>query len=210
MAKSPKKPAPAKIRPPKTIDELTKFEQRIVRLLNRKQTDFERAERLRLAIEERQKAATKRYEQRILALAKAASAYAQAHREDLLKGDSKTYTLPSGTVLEWYLTPHSVDTSVEDEVLIKTLESRGLDQYVRTPPPPEKVLDRQALLKAREELVALGIPGLGFSQAEIFATRFPPRAERIVHNLKTNRLKLDATSEAELQETAKAPATKAA
>jgi phage host-nuclease inhibitor protein Gam len=202
MAKK-SKGKPIRVRPPKNLDELVAIEQRIVRLLNRRQQAWEKDEEKRINLVERQKAKKRRYDQWMLELAKVASAYAQGHRNELLSDGKKSYTLQDGTRLEWYLTRYSVDTSLEDEVLIDYLEKEGLTQYIHTPPQPKSELDRNALLRDRQSLD--NIPGLAFTQSEMFATRFPQRVERIVHNLTTNRWRFLTDAEEDLEKAEPAP-----
>ena len=57
--------------------------------------------------------------------------WAEAHRDQLLEGDSKTARLTTGEV-SWRVSPPKVNVSQKAATLIETLKQLGLERFVRT------------------------------------------------------------------------------
>jgi len=93
-------------------------------------------------------------------------AYAEAHRHELLEGDSKSVKLATGT-LSWRWTPPAIKLTKVEEVIAR-LQFRKLRQYLRT----TVEVNKEALLEAGEEAVkALEIPGIKFTSREEFVAK---------------------------------------
>lgn len=90
--------------------------------------------------------------------------FAEAHRDELTEGKSKTIVLPSGGELQWRNKPPelAVSHNVTLKTIIATLEKRGYGRFVRV----KKELDKNSL-KREPELVKT-IRGLSIEQHEQF------------------------------------------
>lgn len=103
----------------------------------------EQAQPLALEIEEIQRAVT---------------AWAEAHREELLPRGTKTVQLPTGEIA-WRTTPPRCAVR-NPELVVETLERLGLERFVRVKKEPNK----EAMLAEPEAL--RGVSGVAITQRE--------------------------------------------
>ena len=92
-------------------------------------------------------------------------AYAEANRNALTGGKTKTVKLPSGGELKWRITPPRLKVTGIATRIIATLKRRGLSEFVRV----KEELDKEALLG--QPNVVKKIRGLQIEQREEFVIK---------------------------------------
>lgn len=105
----------------------------------------------------------------------AVHAWAEAHKGELLKGDSKTAKLSTGE-LSWRLTPPAVKLTNVEKVLAQ-FKAKKLKNFIRV----KFEVDKEAILKAGQgELDERGITGIKVTQAEEFVAKpYSTEIERV-------------------------------
>lgn len=97
--------------------------------------------------------------------------WAEAHREDLLKGKSKTARLATGELL-WRITPPSVRIAGGD-VVLERLKQLGMHDLIRT----KEEVNKEAVLADPERVE--GVKGITITQREEFVAKpFESQIER--------------------------------
>lgn len=89
--------------------------------------------------------------------------YADANRERLTEGKTKTIKFTTGTI-SWRMTPPKVNIRDNDKV-IEQLEKMGLERFIRTSKEPNK----ESMLEEKE--VAEGVKGVTITQHEEFVVK---------------------------------------
>jgi len=93
-------------------------------------------------------------------------AWAEAHRETILKGGAKTAKLATGEV-SWRKTPPKVGLRGQDKI-VETLKNLGLTQFLRT---KEEVNKEAVLADEESRKLASGVSGITITQREEFIAK---------------------------------------
>lgn len=89
--------------------------------------------------------------------------WCEAHRLELLKGDSKTVLFPSGEV-QWRVRPPSVRITGAEAVM-DALRRRGLERFLRV----KEEINKESILNEPDAVAK--VPGIRIEQAEDFVIK---------------------------------------
>lgn len=95
-------------------------------------------------------------------LSESVQSFAEARRGELLTGTRKYFTLPSGGVLRWRMTPPKLVISISEAELIKAFKRRNLLGFIRV----KEEVDKEAVKKNFARLQR--IKGVALDQHEDF------------------------------------------